>query len=61
MTGGASGTNPTDPVDTYRRSTSTTYPGTLRLIPRAMQLLDYRLGGPDYTPAVAAGPPWSAG
>jgi Ca2+-binding RTX toxin-like protein len=50
VAGGASGTNPTDPKDTYRTFVFDNYPGTLRLIPRAMQQLDYRLGGADYTP-----------
>src|SRR5207247_4437447 len=30
--------------------------GTLRIIPRATRLLDYTLGGPDFTPATEAGP-----
>ncbi|MBD2360610.1 DUF4347 domain-containing protein [Anabaena minutissima FACHB-250] len=45
--GSASGTNPTDPNDNFRAFTYDNY-GSLKIIPRAMQQLDYTLGGADY-------------
>jgi hypothetical protein len=45
--GGASGSNPTDPNDLFRTFNYDNY-GSLKIIPRAMQQLDYTLGGGDY-------------
>jgi Ca2+-binding RTX toxin-like protein len=39
---------------TYRNFNYDNYAGTLRIVPRAIQLLDYTLGGPDYNPTQAA-------
>jgi Ca2+-binding RTX toxin-like protein len=47
VNGGASGTNPTDLADVFRTFNYDNY-GSLKIIPRAMQQLDYRLGGADY-------------
>jgi Ca2+-binding RTX toxin-like protein len=38
----------------YDASSGTDVRGSLRIIPRAVQLLDYTAGGPDYNPAQAA-------
>ena len=46
--GGASGTNPADAQDTFRVFAYDNYSVGLRIIPRAMQQLDYTLGGADY-------------
>jgi Ca2+-binding RTX toxin-like protein len=40
-------------ITTYRTYNYDTYAGALRLIPRAVGLLDYTPGGPDYKPAQA--------
>ncbi len=45
--GGASGTNPDDAADIFLTFNYDNY-GTLRIIPRAMQQLDYTLGGADF-------------
>ncbi|WP_404783714.1 DUF4347 domain-containing protein [Altericista sp. CCNU0014] len=45
--GGASGTNPTAPTDLFRTFAYDNY-GPLKIVPRAMQQLDYTLGGGDY-------------
>ncbi|HCU70037.1 MAG TPA: hypothetical protein DGF30_12660 [Desulfomicrobium sp.] len=45
--GGASGTNPADAKDLFRTFNYDNY-GTLKIIPRAMEQLDYHLGGADY-------------
>jgi Ca2+-binding RTX toxin-like protein len=45
--GGASA-SATDPNDVFRTFAYDTYAGSLRIIPRAMEELDYTLGGADY-------------
>ncbi len=47
--GGASGTNKTDPNDVFLSFNYDDLYG-LQLVPRAMQLLDYTLGGGDFNP-----------
>ncbi len=47
VAGGASGTNPSDPKDVFLTFNYDNY-GSLHLVPRAMQQLDYTLGGGDY-------------
>lgn len=46
--GGASGTNPEDLKDQFLAFNYDDYDGGLRIIPRAMEQLDYTLGGGDY-------------
>src|SRR5262249_62065017 len=56
--GGASGTNPTDIKDkflTFIYDNYDTSQTPLRIIPHAMQQLDYTLGGADYTKGTYSG------
>lgn len=54
--GGASGINPSDPKDNFLTFNYDNY-GSLKIIPRAMQQLDYTLGGADYNNTSAN--PWN--